>query len=286
MGESRVELLAWINALLQLNYTKIEQLGTGAAYAEVFDSIWGGLQMSKVKFDARLEYEYIANYKVLQIAFEQHRVDKVIPVEKLIKCKFQENLEFLQWSKRFHDMYFPGGYYDAPARRTKSGGAGSAHGSTTKLARAGASSSVHSSRTSLAGGGTTTRPAAQKRTGLSPRPGSASGPVGANAAALAALQQQVEEMSHVNEEQGAAITTLEKERDFYYGKLRDIEILVQQEAARGVTSDLMALIQQILYATDDGFEVPDEAAGDDMGSDVYYGDQHDQEVDDYDMETF
>lgn len=29
MGESRTELLAWVNDLLQLNYTKVEQTGTG-----------------------------------------------------------------------------------------------------------------------------------------------------------------------------------------------------------------------------------------------------------------
>lgn len=29
IGESRQELLAWLNDLLQLNYTKVEQMGTG-----------------------------------------------------------------------------------------------------------------------------------------------------------------------------------------------------------------------------------------------------------------
>lgn len=29
MGESRTELLAWVNDLLQINYTKVEQAGTG-----------------------------------------------------------------------------------------------------------------------------------------------------------------------------------------------------------------------------------------------------------------
>jgi hypothetical protein len=29
MGESRQELLAWLNNLLQLNVTKVEQCGTG-----------------------------------------------------------------------------------------------------------------------------------------------------------------------------------------------------------------------------------------------------------------
>jgi len=34
MSESRPELLAWLNELLQINYTKIEQCRTGAAYCD------------------------------------------------------------------------------------------------------------------------------------------------------------------------------------------------------------------------------------------------------------
>ena len=41
MGESRTELLQWLNELLAINYTKIEQCGTGAAYCQIFDSIYG-----------------------------------------------------------------------------------------------------------------------------------------------------------------------------------------------------------------------------------------------------
>jgi hypothetical protein len=40
MGESRSELLAWLNELLQINYTKVEQCGTGAAYCQILDSIY------------------------------------------------------------------------------------------------------------------------------------------------------------------------------------------------------------------------------------------------------
>ena len=63
MGESRMELVAWLNDLLQLNYRKVEQAGTGrhfchvihfghahssssfvgAAYCQVMDSIFGKL---------------------------------------------------------------------------------------------------------------------------------------------------------------------------------------------------------------------------------------------------
>ena len=45
----------------------------------------------------------------------------MIPVERLIKCKFQDNLEFLQWVKKYWDTYYPGGPYDALARRGGSG---------------------------------------------------------------------------------------------------------------------------------------------------------------------
>lgn len=41
MSASRTELIAWLNELLALNYTKVEQCGNGAAYAQVIDSIYG-----------------------------------------------------------------------------------------------------------------------------------------------------------------------------------------------------------------------------------------------------
>lgn len=41
MGESRSDLLAWLNELLNINYTKIEQCGTGGAYCQILDSVYG-----------------------------------------------------------------------------------------------------------------------------------------------------------------------------------------------------------------------------------------------------
>ena len=40
MSESRSELLAWLNELLQINYTRVEQCGTGAAYCQILDSVY------------------------------------------------------------------------------------------------------------------------------------------------------------------------------------------------------------------------------------------------------
>lgn len=38
-----------------------------------------------------------------------------------MKCKFQDNLEFMQWVKRYWDQNFPGGAYDAGQRRKGTG---------------------------------------------------------------------------------------------------------------------------------------------------------------------
>ena len=47
------------------------------------------MQMSRVKMAAKHEYEFLANYKVLQTFFKTKRIDKPVPVEKLVKCKMQ-----------------------------------------------------------------------------------------------------------------------------------------------------------------------------------------------------
>jgi len=79
MGESRTDLLSWLNSLLSPSspYTKIEQTGTGAAHAQIVDSIFGDVPLQKIKFETRQEYEYLQNFKVVQGAMAAHNVDKV-----------------------------------------------------------------------------------------------------------------------------------------------------------------------------------------------------------------
>ena len=42
---------------------------------------------------------------------------QIIPVDKLIKGKFQDNFEFVQWFKKFFDANYNGCEYDALAAR-------------------------------------------------------------------------------------------------------------------------------------------------------------------------
>ena len=191
----------------------------------------------------------------LKDAFTKHGIDRPVPVESLIKCKMQDNLEFLQWSKRYWDQYYPGGDYDAVARRKGSGAP-----ATTAAAP--------SSRNSGAG---------SARRG--PTPTTAPATRGARAAPLSASSAVVQENTALKE----TVTGLERERDFYFSKLRDIELLVQQaiEVDPEIEKDedgLIKHIQAILYSTEvsslsrsdkamlkerlqEGFEIPAEAEG-------------------------
>ncbi|GAB1525632.1 microtubule integrity protein mal3 [Rhizoctonia solani] len=239
-GESRTELIGWLNDLLQINYTKVEQCGSGAAYCQILDSVYGDVPMTKVKMNAKHEYEFLANYKVLQDIFKKKKIDKPIPVEKLVKCKMQDNLEFLQWIRRFWEGNYSGQAYDAVARRR---GAPTDPPATMAPVRAGPGLAASTSARASVG---------RKTPVGSARSGSATG-----GAELVAAQKQVQELS-------AHLEGLEKERDFYFAKLRDIEILAQQQMetleAEGKSDETLSAIQKILYSTEEGFEVPEQAA--------------------------
>jgi hypothetical protein len=112
------ELLRWVNSIYKLNMGKIEQACTGALYCQIIDSIHPGkVKMHKINWKAKLEHEYIQNFKILQQAFTDCKISKNIEVEKLIKGKYQDNLEFLQWMKRYAEERTIAMDYDPILRR-------------------------------------------------------------------------------------------------------------------------------------------------------------------------
>lgn len=269
MGESRTELINWINELLGFSYTKVEQCGSGAAYAQIIDSIYLNVPLVKIKFDAKHDYEYINNFKVLQDAFKRNRIDKPIPVDRLIRCKMQDNLEFLQWLKKFWDMNFPGEPYDAEARRM---GAAAAPPPLVGAVSVGAARTAPATARAPVRAAAATRPSATApvRRTAAPAASARAAPPQVPNETIHALTQQMDEMK-------VSVDSLEKERDFYFAKLRDIEILVQERLAilaeqypppeEGAEEEeppteeheSLRQIQAILYSTEEGFEVPDAA---------------------------
>merc|ERR1719483_202491 len=73
----------------------------------------GAVPLKRVKFSTQLEHEYIGNFKILQGVFKKLAVDKIVPVDRLVKGRFQDNFEFIQWFKKFFDANYDGSEYDA-----------------------------------------------------------------------------------------------------------------------------------------------------------------------------
>ncbi|XP_056152108.1 microtubule-associated protein RP/EB family member 3a isoform X2 [Lampris incognitus] len=248
---SRHDMLAWVNDSLQLTYTKIEQLCSGAAYCQFMDMLFPGcVLLKKVKFQARLEHEFIHNFKVLQAAFKRMTVDKIIPVEKLVKGKFQDNFEFVQWFKKFFDANYDGKEYDPLLARqgqemTPPPNPGPQRTSPTVPKSTPVSQRVQHNT-----------PAMRKNPSL-PRNG------GGDAEITELNQQLIKLKLNVNRR--------ESERDFYFSKLRDIELICQEHESEN--NPTLSRILEILYATEDGFVTPKE--------DNYLDEQADLDQDEY-----
>lgn len=80
------------------------RLFAGAAYCQFMDMLFPGcISLKKVKFQAKLEHEYIHNFKLLQASFKRVNVDKVrqtwgpfshaftISTENLIRNEIPQN---------------------------------------------------------------------------------------------------------------------------------------------------------------------------------------------------
>ncbi|XP_022903334.1 microtubule-associated protein RP/EB family member 1 isoform X3 [Onthophagus taurus] len=245
---SRHDMLSWVNDCLQSSFGKIEELCTGAAYCQFMDMLFpGSVPLKRVKFKTNLEHEYIQNFKVLQAGFKKMSVDKIVPIDRLVKGRFQDNFEFLQWFKKFFDANYKGTEYDALGMR--SGEAmGNGGGSAPKSSGIKKPSQANSTKTS---------PAAVKP---QPKAINAVRPVTKTVTSVNSRGDsgKIEELTSQILELKVSVEGLEKERDFYFGKLRDIEVMCQ-ESEEG--NPLIQKILEVLYATEDGFAPPDELEG-------------------------
>ena len=158
----------------------------------------------------------------------------------------QDNLEFLQFTKRYWDQNFPGIEYDPIARRKASG-----------APAAGGASAMRASTTTKPAAAAARRPVTSNTAAArAPRAGSAAG---GSVAQTAALKQE-------NDQLKETVEGLERERDFYFNKLRDIELLMQEvvetnPALEQEEGGVVPRCQQILYSTEEGFEIPEGEEG-------------------------
>nr|XP_008252862.2 microtubule-associated protein RP/EB family member 3 isoform X1 [Oryctolagus cuniculus] len=252
---SRHDMLAWVNDSLHLNYTKIEQLCSGAAYCQFMDMLFPGcVHLRKVKFQAKLEHEYIHNFKVLQAAFKKMGVDKIIPVEKLVKGKFQDNFEFIQWFKKFFDANYDGKDYNPLLARQGQDVAPPPN----------PGDQIFNKSKKLIGTAVPQRtsPTGPKNMQTSGRLSNVAPPCILRKNPPAArnggheTDAQILELNQQLLDLKLTVDGLEKERDFYFSKLRDIELICQEHESEN--SPVISGIIGILYATEEGFAPPED----------------------------
>ena len=237
-------------------------------------------------------------------------------MDKLIRGKYQDNLEFCQWLKAFHDQTSGllsaerrDGYDPAAARAKGKGGKAVKSGVRGKAPTAGRSAAGTvrgAARTATGGGaGAAKRAAARPPAGGGGRPpassssaaskennaansarsvisrtGAAATSRPANAAAarkyeerIIALKGQLDEARKGKDaaERNAAeiemnLVAIESERDFYFEKLRGIEVMLQVyrekeevEQGSGDVEGVLDRIFKVMYATmDDNVTVDDD----------------------------
>lgn len=252
---SRHDMLAWVNDCLASNFSKIEELCTGAAYCQFMDMLFpNSVPLKRIKFKTNLEHEYIQNFKILQAGFKKMGVEKIVPIDKLVKGRFQDNFEFLQWFKKFFDANYQGTEYDALGMRggeSLGGGGTNAPRGATMMTRKPAPATTH---------GSPIKTVAPKPVG---RAMPKVNPMRQVAPMKVAAQNRgdtgkVEELTGQIMELKMSVEGLEKERDFYFGKLRDIEVMCQESDE---SNPLIQKILDVLYATEEGFAPPEEADG-------------------------
>ncbi|XP_051944491.1 microtubule-associated protein RP/EB family member 2 isoform X2 [Hippocampus zosterae] len=261
---SRHDITAWVNDILCLNYTKVEQLSSGAAYCQFMDLLFPGcISLKKVKFQAKLEHEYIHNFKLLQASFKRMKVDKIIPVEKLVKGRFQDNLDFIQWFKKFFDANYDGKEYDPldarqgqdaipppdPGEQIFNLPKKSHHAASSPTAGA-----SRSSATTPKTATPTSRPSSAKKLPTASTP----------AKGEKELEAQVTQLTDQVNTLKVALEGVEKERDYYFSKLREVELLCQEQGEND--APFVARLMEVLYAMDDQERAEELAEGD--GPDV------------------
>eukprot|EP00408_Alexandrium_pacificum_P043949 CAMPEP_0171260304 /NCGR_PEP_ID=MMETSP0790-20130122/55383_1 /TAXON_ID=2925 /ORGANISM="Alexandrium catenella, Strain OF101" /LENGTH=324 /DNA_ID=CAMNT_0011728623 /DNA_START=91 /DNA_END=1065 /DNA_ORIENTATION=+ len=272
---SRTDLLQWVNSLLQTSLAKVEQCAGGAVYCQILDACHPGtVAMRRVNWMAKTDHEFVPNYKVLQAAFDRNGIERHIDVDKLIRAKYQDNLEFLQWMKCYYDR--EGGCRDYEPLQAREGkplppwaqALGSppvSIGGKENLRprpTSGRTEADAAKRAPAGGRPVVAKPSAARAAGgaagsSSPRVGAGSGEASPKQGRVveelsAKLQAQAEEIQDLR----AALEGLESERDYYFKKLRDVEVLCAANEAN-MPPDLTAGkvlkdVQAILYAGNDG----------------------------------
>ncbi|CAM6100574.1 unnamed protein product [Calypogeia fissa] len=267
----RVEILNWVNSILHLNLNKVEEAASGAVHCQLMDATHPGVvPMHKVNFEARSEYEMIQNYKILQEVFNKLNIGRHIEVNKLVKGRPLDNLEFMQWMKRYCDSN-NGGLnfsYNAVERRkecykglreTNKRAHDRAHtnGSATTSKDSHGHHNCSSTSSNPSSSASTCSSCSNIRHSTGNCGSHKEGWKSTIKSSMLAIPVEIKALNEQMAELKLSMENLEKERNFYFDKLRDIEAVCQKPEL-GHLPIIMA-VQRILFAAEDNPAVIEEA---------------------------
>jgi len=162
-----------------------------------------------------------------------------------------DNFEFLQWFKKFFDANYGGdGDYDPVKAR---GGQTLGQGGPKCIGGGGGGGMTRTPLRAANGGGVTR---SSTGSGGTVRSSSSTTPSKANVNGALAAKKDLQKDAEMIELK-LCLENLERERDFYFGKLRDIEVIITSSGEE--KAELSQKILDVLYATEDGFAIPDES---------------------------
>ena len=244
---SKEDMIAWVNGSLSTNYTEIHQLFTGAAYCQLLDMLFENcIPINKVKFQANSKDECLSNFRLLQTGFRKVGLNKRIPVDSLIGGNFTPNFEFAQWFKKFFDANSAG--QDIEAYNALEARGGVQPVPRQSGGRPQKKSSYMPPRKLQIGNNNSTQRAPK------------------NTAVKKIDEQMVQSLTEEVADLRSNVDVLEKERDFYFGKLRNIEVICQEEAYETLRDKVL----EVLYATEEGFADSEFSENSDAEEQVEY----------------
>ncbi|MCP9264622.1 hypothetical protein DINM_022740 [Dirofilaria immitis] len=254
------------------NLSRHEMLMMGKRLSAFTDFLFpGSIQLRRVKWNSRLELDWLSNWKLLQTSWKTLGVDKIVPVEKLIKensrfAFLQDNFEFLQWFKKFFDANFDGHEYDpldarggeplpsdvkanAPSRMPARSSVPPVKKSTLSTSNASMNKGEVRKTAVVGGKVNSTRTAAPPVTATAAKAVAHPIQPAVDPQVVANLKRELEEVKE-------QVAEGDNERDFYFSKLRQIEVICQDNEQIGTVD--VARVLAILYETEEGFAPPDE----------------------------
>eukprot|EP00316_Scyphosphaera_apsteinii_P005680 CAMPEP_0119342222 /NCGR_PEP_ID=MMETSP1333-20130426/104249_1 /TAXON_ID=418940 /ORGANISM="Scyphosphaera apsteinii, Strain RCC1455" /LENGTH=260 /DNA_ID=CAMNT_0007354391 /DNA_START=29 /DNA_END=811 /DNA_ORIENTATION=+ len=213
---------------------------TGVLFCQLFEAIKpGSIDMRKMNARAQAESDSIANFKLLQAAFERHKMDHLqgISITSLAKGQPQATLELLQ---EFHKMHVGETECSSALAPIDGNAVVRIRDPTRKRRGDGLTSQAKRSSAKNAG------EAAEAPTAVESLPAETSI---ANLSLDEVTHGQLEHLRKKVRQAAIELTAMREEKDFYWAKLRCIEEICQKAGGK-FSQDIL----NVLYLAEDEFE--------------------------------